>query len=90
MINEPLELPCKKFLSLTFTNLQVTISVALGLMRGVPLTFGDPKDSGEVGSNADFFAGGILVAALLITPLLFLLYLFGLLHAQQTVLVSYV
>nr|XP_045603586.1 uncharacterized protein LOC123761605 [Procambarus clarkii] len=65
----------------------VSVSVSLGLFRGVPLTFGAPHDtSPKVGTDADFFAGGVMVAALLISPLLLLLYTLGIIRVQQTIL----
>lgn len=68
---------------------QVSVAVAFGIFRGVPLTFGDVNENDvTIGTDADFFAGGVMVAALLISPLLFLLYLLQLANIQQTVLVS--
>ncbi|KAK8754463.1 hypothetical protein OTU49_016362 [Cherax quadricarinatus] len=65
----------------------VSVSVSLGLFRGVPLTFGDSRHTSvHVGTDADFFSGGVMVAALLITPLLFLLYVAGVAGLQHTIL----
>ncbi|KAK3864253.1 hypothetical protein Pcinc_028369 [Petrolisthes cinctipes] len=65
----------------------VCIAVTFGLFRGIPLTFGDVnKTVVSVGTDADFFAGGVMVAALIISPLFFFLYLFKLANIQQTVL----
>ncbi|XP_071513069.1 uncharacterized protein [Panulirus ornatus] len=63
----------------------VCLSVTLALFRGVPLTFGDPQESSvAIGTDADFFAGGIMVAAMLMTPFIFLMSIMSSLHLKYT------
>ncbi|XP_027225101.2 protein snakeskin [Penaeus vannamei] len=56
----------------------VTVATTFGLFRGIPLTFGSTHHfAGGIGTDTDFFAGGAMVTALIVTPLFFVFYLLG-------------
>ncbi|XP_042867305.1 uncharacterized protein LOC122250079 isoform X2 [Penaeus japonicus] len=56
----------------------VTVATTFGLFRGIPLTFGDTHHFvGNIGTDTDFFAGGVMATALIVTPLFFVFYLLG-------------
>ncbi|XP_047484665.1 uncharacterized protein LOC125036239 [Penaeus chinensis] len=63
----------------------VTVATTFGLFRGIPLTFGDTHHfAGNVGTDTDFFAGGVMVTALIVTPLFFVFYLLGRKEIRKT------
>ncbi|XP_045600275.1 protein snakeskin [Procambarus clarkii] len=53
------------------------VIIAFGLFRGSNTTFGN--------LDLDYFSGGVLVTALIVTPLLLVCYLMGRLEIQKTI-----
>ena len=70
--------------SLFFLFTQITVVVAFGFFRGTSALF-----SFTLGDDADYFGCGVLVTAMIITPLLLTCYIMGRFEIQKTIFVSH-